>query len=301
MINPQDPTELFTILKEIGKGASGQVFVSKSKNNKLVAIKTVPLTVKTLPATTKEIKFMKSIQHQNTLKYYSCYKKANDVWIVMELCECGSVQSILEKSGKGLEEKYIAAITGQVLNGLKYLHEMDKIHRDIKSGNILINSAGVVKIADFGTSADDGQNRTTVIGSSYWMAPETLDQRGYDYKADIWSLGITLIEMAEKDPPFFNLGSVEVVLQVTNNPPPSLKQPNKWTPNFKDFLNCCLQKEPAKRLGAAALLKKPWITEVNPACIMELVQDILSKKKSDDPALSYAPRKYGSESPRHSD
>jgi len=225
---------------------------------------------------------MRSIQHENTLAYYSCYKKGNDVWIVMELCDGGSVQNILDKTGKGLEEKHIAAISGQVLNGLAYLHGLEKIHRDIKSGNLLLTGEGKVKIADFGTSAD-GVNRTTVIGSSYWMAPETLDQRGYDAKADIWSLGITLIEMAEKDPPFFNLEPQEVVRQLMTSPPPTLKQPNKWSNHFREFVRYCLQRDPAKRLDAKTLQQHPFVLEADHLCLRELIIDMVEKKKEEVP------------------
>jgi len=290
-LDKHDPTELFTLTKELGKGASGSVHAAVTRNNKVYAIKKVPLSAKTLAATNKEIKFMRSIQHENTLAYYSCYKKGNDVWIVMELCDGGSVQNILDKTGKGLEEKHIAAITGQVLNGLAYLHGLEKIHRDIKSGNLLLTGEGKVKIADFGTSAD-GVNRTTVIGSSYWMAPETLDQRGYDAKADIWSLGITLIEMAEKDPPFFNLEPQEVVRQLMTSPPPTLKQPNRWSNHFREFVRYCLQRDPAKRLDAKTLQQHPFVREADPLCLRELIIDMVEKKKAEavgGPAPAPAP------------
>jgi len=172
-----------------------------------------------------------------------------------------------------LEEKYIAAITLQVLSGLKYLHELQKIHRDIKSGNLLLTAEGIVKIADFGASAE-GTVRTTVIGSSYWMAPETLDQRGYDAKADIWSLGITLIEMAEKDPPYFNMQPPEVVRHIMHSPAPTLKQPAKWSNNFREFVRFCLQKDPTKRLDANTLLQHPFVLEANPLCLVELVKEV---------------------------
>jgi len=288
-LQKDDPTTIYNLTKELGKGASGSVHLAVEKStNQVFAIKRVPLTLKTLAATTKEIKFMKSIKHPNTLGYYYCYKKDNEVWIVMELCEGGSVQDIMEKRGQGTEEKYIAAITQQVLSGLAYLHGLQKIHRDIKCGNLLLTSSGQVKIADFGTSAE-GTIRTTVIGSSYWMAPETLDERGYDQKADIWSLGITLIEMADKDPPYFNLQPTEVGRHIVHSPPPTLKNPNLWSDDFKAFLKLCLQKDPTKRFDAQTLSQHPFVTQANPDCIKELIAEVKARKAAAAAAPAAAP------------
>jgi len=276
-----DPTKLFILEKELGKGASGSVYraISNTDNN-VYAIKQVPLSAKTLTATIKEIKFMSGVQHPNTLRYYTCYRKENDVWIVMEICDIGSVLDILNKTDNGLEESCIAAITAQVLRGLDYLHsEAKTIHRDIKSANLLVNSKGEVKIADYGTAAEADVPRTTVIGSSYWMAPETIDQRGYDSKADIWSLGITLIEMAEKDPPFFKLEPHEVVRAIVQQSPPTLKNPSGWTLEFRDVVKVCLNRDPKKRASAAALLQHPWIQTAVQTCLVELVDQFQKKEK----------------------
>jgi len=273
-LSKEDPTTLYTLEKELGKGACGTVYRAISKIDSTVyAIKKVPISSKTVETTTKEIKFMRGIKHSNTLRYYTCYHKDNDVWIVMEICEIGSVLDILNKTDNGLEEKYIAAITIQVLKGLDYLHSQAKtIHRDIKSANLLVTPKGEVKIADYGTAAEADVQRTTVIGSSYWMAPETIDQRGYDAKADIWSLGITLIEMAEKDPPFFKLEPLEVVRAIVSQPPPTLKNPSEWSSNFREIVKFCLQRDPKKRFSAAALLQHPWTQTADINCLPELVQ-----------------------------
>jgi serine/threonine protein kinase len=275
-LDKKDPTQLFKLIRKLGEGASGSVFAAEAKNGRVYAIKRVPLNLKTVGSTTKEIKFMRELKHENTLSYHNCYKKGQEIWIVMEYCECGSVQSIMELSGKGLEERYIAAITYQVLCGLKYLHGKEKIHRDIKAANLLLTAEGIVKIADFGTSAD-GTIRTTVIGSSYWMAPETLNQQVYDAKADIWSLGITLIEMAEKEPPYSHLAPHEVVREVVQQPPPNLRHPNKWSLNFREFVRHCLQKDPTKRSDALALLKHVFVFTLQANVLKELVVEVTSR------------------------
>jgi len=234
-------------------------------------------------STTKEIKFMRQLQHENTLSYYNCYKKGQEIWIVMEYCECGSVQGIMEHFGRGLEEKYISPITYQVLCGLRYLHGKEKIHRDIKAANLLITADCIVKIADFGTSAD-GTIRTTIIGSSYWMAPETLNQQLYDAKADIWSLGITLIEIAEKNPPYSHLEPHEVVREVVHLAAPNLKQPSKWSLNFREFVKYCLQKDPIKRLDAETLFRHPFVSTLDPhkmewkLNLNDLVSDLANRR-----------------------
>jgi len=143
----------------------------------------------------------------------------------------------------------------------------------------LVNAKGEIKIADYGTAAEADVQRTTVIGSSYWMAPETIDQSGYDSKADIWSLGITLIEMAEKDPPFFKLDPHEVVRALTSQPPPTLKNTGEWTPEFRDVVKLCLNRDPKKRATAALLLTHPWIANADPNCI-KLVEKFQKMKEN---------------------
>lgn len=160
----RDPTELLTLDKELGKGASGSVWRATSKNGQVFAIKMVPLSSKTLQAVIKEIKTMQEIKHPNTLEYFTCYKKEADIWIVMEYCDAGSVLDHLVKDGaQGLPEAVIGAITRQTLAGLKYIHSLQKIHRDIKAGNLLLTTRAEVKIADFGTAAEADVRRVRLI------------------------------------------------------------------------------------------------------------------------------------------
>lgn len=191
----------------------------------------------------------------------------------MEYADAGSVQDILderEDQEKVLNEEQIASIAQQVLKALQYLHSMKKIHRDIKAGNILLNSKGMAKLADFGISAQmvGDEKRTTTIGSSYWMAPETLMGGGYDSRADIWSLGITLLEMAEGIPPLIEEQPHKAVFRIVNDPPPRLSNPKAWSPEFNDFIANCLVKNPEKRPTSDIMLKVSnnvvqWTSDTN--------------------------------------
>jgi len=149
-----------------------------------------------------------------------------------------------------------------------------KIHRDIKAANLLLTSTGQLKIADFGTSAE-GSARTTVIGTFMWMAPETIDARGHDSKADIWSFGITLIEMAELYPPYWHLRTQprQVAQAILRESSPSLKKPASWSPEFVQVTNLCLLKDPARRPAAFALLKHPFVAKARQGCLVELLRE----------------------------
>ena len=203
-------------------------------------------------ATVKEIKIMKDLKSTFTLKYYGCYRKDEFIWIIMEYADGGSVQDILDEREDEeviLSEDQIGAVAFQVLQALQYLHSMKKIHRDVKAGNILLTSRGMAKLADFGISAQivGDEKRTTTIGSSYWMAPETLMGGGYDSKADVWSLGITLLEMAEGIPPLIEEQPHKAVFRIVNDPPPKLSNPSRWSKNFNDFVSVCLTKNPDEK------------------------------------------------------
>jgi len=216
----------------------------------------------------------------------------------------------------------------QTLAGLKYIHGQQKIHRDIKAGNLLLTTKGEVKIADFGTAAEadvrrvrllppldspphdlgfpphadlNSSSQTTVIGSSFWMAPETLDSRGYDFKADIWSLGITIIEMAETKPPFFDLPPHQVAQAILHGSAPSLKNPDKYTHDFLEFLRFCLQKEPRKRFSAATLETHKWVERADSKAIIALLAAPRPSPSGSPQTQSVSPlRPAGSLSPRES-
>jgi len=184
------------------------------------------------------------------------------LWILMDLCAGGSIKDITDTTGKPMTEEQVACVLIGVIQGLIYLHSAHIIHRDLKAGNILIAEDGSVKLADFGIStqlsATITGNAKTMVGTTYWMAPEIMSEK-YDNKIDIWSLGITAIEMAELHPPNWNLKPFQLMLKLPKDPPPTLKEPAKFSKEFNDFLAKCLIKDPAKRPNATNLLQHPFI------------------------------------------
>jgi serine/threonine protein kinase len=284
----RDPEDVFQVLEKIGEGATGTVYKALHKETqRVVAIKKMKVGLNNVSNTVKEIKIMKDLKSPYTLKYYGCYRKDDFIWLVMEYCDGGSVQDILdarEDQEVVLTEEQIGAITAQVLQALHYLHSLKKIHRDVKAGNILLNSQGMAKLADFGISAQivGDEKRTTTIGSSYWMAPETLIGGGYDSRADIWSLGITLLEMAEGIPPLIDEQPHRAVMRIVKDPPPKLRDPQRWSKEFVDFVERCLTKDPEHRPTAAELLNHPFIKNAKPDAIFTLFKGKKEKKKKKD-------------------
>ncbi|MGH0177807.1 UNVERIFIED_CONTAM: hypothetical protein FKN15_004864 [Acipenser sinensis] len=204
----KQPEEVFDVLEKLGEGSYGCVFKANYKETgEIVAIKQVPVE-SDLQEIIKEISIMQQCNSPHVVRYYGSYFKNTDLWIVMEYCGAGSVSDIIRLRNKTLTEEEIATILQSTLKGLEYLHFMRKIHRDIKAGNILLNTEGHAKLADFGVAGqltDTMAKRNTVIGTPFWMAPEVIQEIGYNCVADIWSLGITTIEMAEGKPPYADI------------------------------------------------------------------------------------------------
>ena len=201
----------------------------------------------------------------------------------MEYCAVGSVIDLLTITKKSLTEEQIASILQDTLKGLIYLHNNRKIHRDIKAGNILIDHNGVCKLADFGVSAqlkDTHANQDTVIGTPFWMSPEVISKCKYNKKTDIWSLGITTIEMAEGQPPYSHLHPVRAMFVIKNNPPTGLTNQSQWSESFNDFVKKCLTVDPHKRPTAEELLKHRFIVQKSfksQRVLKELVHNSLGK------------------------
>ncbi|XP_029022425.1 serine/threonine-protein kinase 3 [Betta splendens] len=278
----KQPEEVFDVLEKLGEGSYGSVFKAIHKESgQVVAIKQVPVE-SDLQEIIKEISIMQQCDSPYVVKYYGSYFKNTDLWIVMEYCGAGSVSDIIRLRNKTLTEDEIATILKSTLKGLEYLHFMRKIHRDIKAGNILLNTEGHAKLADFGVAGqltDTMAKRNTVIGTPFWMAPEVIQEIGYNCVADIWSLGITSIEMAEGKPPYADIHPMRAIFMIPTNPPPTFRKPELWSDEFTDFVKKCLVKNPEQRATATQLLQHPFITQAKPVTILrDLITEAMEMK-----------------------
>ncbi|CCF57987.1 hypothetical protein KAFR_0D03390 [Kazachstania africana CBS 2517] len=260
--SPEDPTKQYANLTKIGQGASGGVYTANQvKSNELVAIKQMDLEKQPKKELIlNEIIVMKESRHNNVVNFINAHLSKGNLWIVMEYMEGGSLTDVVTHCL--LSEGQIGAVCRETLEGLKFLHSKGVIHRDIKSDNVLLSMKGDIKLTDFGFCAqinDIDLNRTTMVGTPYWMAPEVVSRKEYGPKVDIWSLGIMIIEMIEGEPPYLNEAPLKALYLIATNGTPKLKEPENLSDVFSNFLDRCLRVEPEERASAIELLADEFV------------------------------------------
>lgn len=264
------PEDFWDIIGELGDGAYGKVYKAQHKETKqLAALKQVALEEEEdLETFMIEIDILSECKHKNVVELLEAYHYDGKLWMYLEYCDGGAMDSVMAELYRPLTEPQIAYVCKYLVEALVYIHEHKVIHRDLKAGNVLLTMDGGVKLADFGVSAKNKNTydkRGTFIGTPYWLAPEvilceTFIDAKYDYKADVWSLGISLIEFAQMDPPNHEISPVRVMLKIQKSDPPRLDYPSKYSKEFNDFICKCLVKDPALRPSAPELLKHPFIS-----------------------------------------
>ncbi|XP_035717983.1 neither inactivation nor afterpotential protein C-like isoform X4 [Vespa mandarinia] len=304
----QDPEKRYALKEVIGSGVCGDVYeaIDQKAGNKKVAIKIQKLTPETQALIVEEYRVLRDFAgHPNLPDFYGIYRRRSgkkteydQIWLVMELCEGGSVMDLVRgliASNKKMREKHIAYILKEVIKALIHLHENNVIHRDVRGSNVLLTKEGEVRLIDFGLSRmikGELGRRNSCIGSPNWMAPEVVTSKaggsdsGYGSRVDVWAIGIMAIELADGRPPFQDMHPTRALFQIVRNPPPTLYRQSNWSQNFNDFISECLEKNPDNRPFMAEIIEHPFLAELpeNDYLLTQeikaLAMDVLEKGKA---------------------
>ncbi|KAL7668663.1 hypothetical protein ACOME3_009357 [Neoechinorhynchus agilis] len=316
-----DPDTRWKLIRELGGGSEAKVYQAKAVLPNLceAAAKIIHVQddeIDQLPSYLNEVGILEKCEHQNIMRVLECYFYSNRIWIIEEYCEVGAIDSIICLLKRGLTETEIKCIAKQTLAALEYIHSnrVQIIHRDLKAANLMLNLKGLIKLGDFGVAAAEsflntgdlnstsnaqgGKNakltRYSFIGSPYWMAPEVIvcetdKSIGYSFPVDIWSFGITLIELAEMNPPHHVMNQNRVLIRILKHEAPGLIRSEMYSQSFKDFLRCILQKDPSKRLTAQQLSSHEFVqySSDNVVSLKELLSVQVVSVETQSPKLKY--------------
>jgi len=280
------PRSIFDIMETLGEGASGKVYKASHKKASFdIAIKVIHASNhQILEDLDKEINVLLACKNSLIVSYYGSFIADEEVWILMDYCSLGSVKDVMKLVKEPLSERQCGYILQQVLFGLVYLHKGNILHLDIKAANVLLTDTGDVKLADFGVSEQLRDMNTFIdaidyVGSPLFMAPEVIRKDKYNDRADIWSLGITIIEMVEGRPPNTDINSIEKLPELANRDPPTFSNPSHWSSNFNNFLATCLVKDYELRPSAIELLTHEFMKDRNKGDLMDIIEETVQLKK----------------------
>ncbi|KAM6318929.1 serine/threonine-protein kinase PAK 3-like [Aegotheles albertisi] len=280
LVSAGNPKKKYMCFEKVGAGGFGTVYAAINvATGQKVAIKQINLQQQSMKDLIKEILVMKESKNANIVAYLDSYLAGEELWVVMEYLDGGSLTDIVTKFR--MHEGQMAAVCRECLQGLEFLHSNGVIHRDIKSDNILLELNGSVKLSDFGLCAQmtPGQSKcSSKVGTPHWMAPELVTGQAYGPEVDIWSLGITAIEMVEGQPPYYNESHQRALDLIAANGTPELQDPEKISSTFRDFLNQCLEVDVEKRGSAKELLQHPFLKTAKP--LRTLTPLIIANKKT---------------------